>query len=142
MEEREIDFQNTWDVWLNADDPIIKKEAQDHMFVLVKNACDACCKKKAVGIRLPDLEEKSLNATIKVMNKIINDNIRPEKISSYVYLWCIGELYNKKTKMWERSLSYEDVFDNYAYEYDNNQLNICRTHYGNGELIQYEQKDY
>lgn len=113
FEKEEKDFQNTYDIWINNDEPAIKKKAWDHMWILVKNACDACCKTKAYGIRVPDLEAKSLDACIKIMQNIRN-GVRPGKLSSYVYLFCIGEIWKHKTIEWERSLSYNGLFDNYG----------------------------
>ena len=129
FDKEEKDFQDTYDIWVNNEDPVIKKKAWDHMWILVNNACDACCKSKAYGIHIPDLEAKSLDACCKVMIKIQN-GVRPEKISSYVYLWCIGELYSAKHRRWEQSESFDGLFDNYATVTDENGfISLCSTNY-------------
>lgn len=117
FDKEEKDFQDTYDIWINSEDPAIKKKAWDRMWILVKNACDACCKTKAYGIRVPDLEAKSLDACINIMQNIEN-GVHPGKLSSYVYLFCIGQLFKKKHIEWERSESYEEVFSNYSAAYN------------------------
>lgn len=128
--DEEEAFQKYWDLfWHQETTKAGQKRAWDKMFILVQNACNACCKTKAYGIRIKDLEGKALDAACKIMDKI-REGRRPKKISSYVYLYCIGQLYNKKHIEWERSQSFEDVFDNYATEIDDDgNVSICKSCY-------------
>jgi hypothetical protein len=126
----EQEFQRCWDLfWHQETTKEGQKKAWDRLFILVQNACNACCKIKAHGIRIQDLEGKALDATLKVMENI-GRGVRPEKISSYVYLFCIGQLWNKKHIEWERSQSFEDIFDNYAVEIDEDRnISLCKSCY-------------
>ena len=127
--DEEEDFQRAWDAyWHQETTKAGQKRAWDKMFLLVKNACDACCKTKAYGIRIQDLEGKALDAACKIMEDIDNGR-RPRKLSSYVYLYCIGQLWNKKHIEWERS---EDLssFENYATEIDDDgNVSLCKSCY-------------
>lgn len=128
--DEEEEFQRYWDLyWHQETTKEGQKKAWDRMFYLVNNACEACCKIKARGIRIPDLEGKALDATCKIMEGIGNGR-RPRKILSYVYLYCIGQLYNKRHIEWERSQSFEDTFDNYATEIDDDgNVSLCKSCY-------------
>lgn len=105
------------------------KKAWDMMFICVQKACENIAKSKAYGIRIVDLEGKVLDATCKIMNKI-KDGVNPDKLSSYCYLWVIGELYSKRHIRWEQSSSFDGLFDNYATEIDENGfISLCSTNY-------------
>ena len=56
----------------------------------------------------------------------IKTGFRPYKLSSTVYLYCIGRLYDKKAKRWERSQSFEEHFENYAYLVEDSTY-LCRA---------------
>lgn len=127
--EIEKEFQQCWELfWHQETERVGQKKAWDKMFLLVQNACNACCKTKAYGIRIQDLEGKALDACLKIMEDIGNGR-RPRKLSSYVYLYCIGQLWNKRHIEWERS---EDLssFENYATEIDDDgNVSLCKSSY-------------
>lgn len=105
------------------------KKAWDTMFICVQKACENIAKSKAYGIRIVDLEGKVLDAACKIMNKI-KDGVNPDKLSSYCYLWVIGELWSKKHRRWEESTSFDGLFDNYAYEaQEDGLLALCKSDY-------------
>lgn len=128
--DEEEAFQKAWDAyWHQETTKDRQKKAWECMWLLVKNACDACCKIKAHGIRIQDLEGKALDACLKIMEDI-GEGRRPRKLSSYVYLYCIGQIWNKKHIEWERSQSFEDTFDNYVTEIDDEGfISICKSCY-------------
>lgn len=127
--DEEKEFQQCWEAYWHCETTKAgQKRAWDKMWVLVRNACDACCKTKAYGLRIQDLEGKALDACIKIMENIKN-GVRPERLSSYVYLYCLGQLYNKKHIEWERSQSFEDTFDNYIYVKDDDNIFLCKQDY-------------
>ena len=106
-----------------------KKSDWDIMFLCVQKACENIAKSKAYGINIQDLEGKALDATCKIMNKI-KDGVNPNKLSSYCYLWTIGEVWSVKHRRWEGSESFDDLFDNYATEIDENGfISLCSTNY-------------
>lgn len=117
VEENEKLFQEAFD-----------KGDWDTMWMCVLFACKNICKSKANGIVINDLDEKALDATIRVMEKI-KTGFRPDKLSSTVYLYCIGRLYDKKAIRFERSLSFDDTFDNYAYFNDGESYLMCKEDY-------------
>lgn len=118
VEENEKKFQEAFD-----------KGDWDTMWMCVLFACKNICKSKANGIVINDLDEKALDATIRVMEKI-KTGFRPDKLSSTVYLYCIGRLYDKKNIRWERSSSFEESFENYAFITDEeNFQHLCKAEY-------------
>lgn len=125
VEEKEIKFQEAMKNWVATNE----KKYYDEMWFCVYDCIENIMKSKAFGIRVPCLTDKAMDATCKVMNKILNDGVRPEKLSSYCYLWAIGALYDKKTAKWERTESFDDTFDNYAYSEEEGIYNICRGDY-------------
>lgn len=102
----------------------------DTMWYCIYFACLNLGKKKCQGIVVQDLEGKCLDATIKIMTRI-KEGVHPNRLSSYCYLFVIGELWNKKHRRWEEGcVSFEDKFQNYAYEPDSyDMLTICRSDY-------------
>lgn len=105
-----------------------KKSDWDIMFICVQKACENIAKSKAYGIHIQDLEGKALDAACKIMNKI-KDGVDPEKLSSYCYLWVLGEIYSKKHIRWEQAKTYDDLFDNYAYNEDEGIMTLCSSGY-------------
>ena len=106
-----------------------KKSDWDIMFLCVQKACENIAKSKAYGIHIQDLEGKALDAACKIMNKI-KDGVNPDKLSSYCYLWVIGEIWSAKHRRWEEAESFDGLFDNYAYtENEDKILTICSSNY-------------
>lgn len=83
----------------------------DKMWFCVLEACTNMCKKRAGTLKVSvlDLDEKSVDATINVMRSI-QRGTNPKKISSFVYLFCIGAMHNKKSRQWDELYSYEQIF--------------------------------
>lgn len=83
----------------------------DNMWLYVLDACTNVCKKRAADLKVSiwDLDEKALDATINVMRSIEKGN-NPKKLSSFVYLFCIGTIHNKKARQWDELFSYEQIF--------------------------------
>ena len=105
------------------------KEARGSIFFLVFDACLNIAKSKANGIVINDLEEKALDATCKIFEKIL-EGVNPEKLSSYCYLPTIGEIWSKKAIRWDRSVSFDGLFDNYNYYSDENEfMHVCDLNY-------------
>ncbi len=106
-----------------------RKSDWEKCFICVQKACENIAKSKAYGIHIQDLEGKALDAACKIMEKIKN-GINPDKLSSYCYLWVIGELWSKRHRRWEESTSFDDLFSNYATVTDDNGLiSICSSSY-------------
>lgn len=88
------------------------KEIWDKMFFILYDIAMSLCKKKAKGIKIPDLESKALDATIYSMDLIKRGKGPSRKLNS-LYAWLnnqvIAELYNAKLQTVEREISL-DVF--------------------------------
>ena len=110
IKEKELEFQEAQKNWNIFKD----LKSWNIMWFRVFDCCKNIAKTKANGIVLPDLEEKCLDATCKIMQKI-KDGYNINKLSSFCYLWVIGELYNKKIQKWERSLDIETILNNINY---------------------------
>lgn len=94
------------------------KEIWDKMFLILRDIAISLCKKKANGIKIPDLEEKALNATIYSMD-LIKRGKGPDRNRNALYAWLssqiISELYDAKLQKVEREISL-DVFPLEAQE--------------------------
>lgn len=94
------------------------KEIWDKMFLILRDIAISLCKKKANGIKIPDLESKALDATIYSMDLIKRGKGPARKLDS-LYAWLnnqvIAELYNAKLQTVERELSL-DIFTLEAQE--------------------------
>ena len=88
------------------------KEIWDKMFLILRDISISLCKKKAKGIKIPDLESKALDATIYSMDLIKRGKGPARKLDS-LYAWLnnqvIAELYDAKLQVAERELSL-DIF--------------------------------
>lgn len=88
------------------------KEIWDKMFLILRDISLSLCKKKAKGIRIPDLESKALDATIYSMD-LIKRGKGPVRELNSLYAWLnsqvIAELYDMKLQNAEREISL-DVF--------------------------------
>lgn len=94
------------------------KEIWDKMFLILRDIAISLCKKKANGIKIPDLESKALDAAIYSMD-LIKRGKGPERKLNSLYAWLnsqvIAELYNAKLQNIEREISL-DVFTLEAQE--------------------------
>lgn len=88
------------------------KEVWDRMFLILRDIAISLCKKKANGIKIPDLESKALDAAIYSMDLIKRGKGPARKLDS-LYAWLnnqvIAELYDAKLQIAERELSL-DIF--------------------------------
>lgn len=118
VEENERAFQEAMSQWVTTGG----KQYWDTMFYCVRNACLYMAKNKCYGIVVRDLNDKVMDATLDVMNKIKNDGERPEKLSSFCYLYTIGKLWSKKEIRWDRSpdVDYYLNVSRYSYDFDEN----------------------
>lgn len=105
--ENEEAFQKAWYLYWHQETTKAGMEKQKlMMWNCVYLCCENMCKSKGKGIVIPNLEEKAMDATIKVMAKVQN-GFRPQKLSSYCYFPVIEQLYNKQVQKIEKELSYE-----------------------------------
>ena len=122
-------FSSAYKNWILSD----KRDSESYkiMFSAIYFACINICKSKAYGIHLPDLESKALDATCNCIEKLKTFSKVEEcpKLSSWCYLYCIGQIYNKKYIRWERSECFDDLFDNYSYYNEDGIATICRSTY-------------
>lgn len=115
VEDNEIAFQDAMSQWATTGN----KQYWDKMFFCVHKACLYMAKNKCYNIVVRDLEDKVMDATIEVMNKI-KEGIRPKKLSSFCYLYTIGRIWAKKEIRWDRSenVDYYLNVSKYSYDFD------------------------
>ena len=106
VDEKEKLFQKAYD-----------ENDWDTMWACIIDCCKNIILSKCYGIVVRDVDEKALDSAIKVVTKI-KTGVRPEKLSSFCYLYVIGTIYNKKEIIWDRSTDFSD-FQNYYYTEDN-----------------------
>lgn len=123
------------------------KAAWDTMFTIVLDIALSCCKQKANGIRLPDLEGKALDATLEVMKRYTypprqwynlvlfgKPELQPYKAKYIVTVvrWAVvGALFGKNLQLNERAVSRDQMLEDMAEKETNN---ISNGEY-NGEYI-------
>lgn len=88
------------------------KEIWDKMFLILRDIALSLAKKKANGIKIPDLEEKALDATVYSLD-LIKRGKGPKKERDALYAWLnsqvIAELYDARLQKVEREISL-DIF--------------------------------
>lgn len=114
IEDNERTFQDAMSQWAATGD----KQYWECMWVCVHKACLYMAKNKCYNIVVRDLEDKVMDATLDVMNKIKNDGVRPSKLSSFCYLYTIGRLWGKKEQRWDRSENVDYYLNVGKYSYD------------------------
>ena len=119
VKENDEKFLDAWGkYWHQETTKEGQKKQWDIMFHCVYFACTNLGKTKAYGIRVPDLEAKCLDAALNVMS-VIKEGRKPHLgLGAFCYLYVVGQLFKKKHIEWERSESYEEVFDNYSAAYN------------------------
>ena len=130
--ENQAKFCEAYAKWIYSNKT--DKKAWEVMFLCVQLACENICKSKAYGIQVEDLEGKALDAACNCMTKLQTFSTIEEcpKLSSWVYLYSVGQLWNAKHRRWEQSAQFEEVFDNYATITDNDGfISICTSGYNN-----------
>lgn len=115
VEENERNFQEALSLWVETSD----KKDWDRMFFCVHKACLYMAKNKCYNIVVRDLDDKVMDATLDVMNKI-KEGIKPDKLSSFCYLYTIGKLWSKKEIRWDRAddVDYYLNVSKYSYDFD------------------------
>lgn len=115
VEENERNFQEALSLWVAANN----KKDWDRMFFCVYKACLYMAKNKCYNIVVRDLDDKVMDATLDVMNKI-REGVRPDKLSSFCYLYTIGKLWSKKEIRWDRAddVDYYLNVSKYSYDFD------------------------
>ena len=123
VEENERAFQEAMSQWVTTGD----KQYWDTMFFCIHKACLYMAKSKCYGIVARDLNDKVMDAVLDIMNRIKNDGVRPEKLSSFCYLYTIGKLWSKKEIRWDRAPDTSLVLNNATYCMDINDENEVVT---------------
>lgn len=123
VEDNENTFSRALSLWVETQE----KQYWDTMFYCVHKACLYMAKSKCYGIVVRDLNDKVMDATLDVMNKIKNDGVRPEKLSSFCYLYTIGKLWSKKEIRWDRAPDISLVLNNATYSMEINDNNEVVT---------------
>lgn len=136
IKQNEDSFQNAWEsYWHQATND---KEADVHwkiMWTCVYNACFNAARKMVKGlinsngesIQVQDLDGKACEASIKIMMKI-KEGTRPEKLSSFVWLWTYGEIFGVKQQRQDQEADYS-YFNNVAYEETEDGYSICTCNF-------------
>lgn len=104
IKKREQEFQVLQEDYFTKNDI----DAWNMMWIYVRDACSNSAKKQ-LKVYTDDLEGKVMNATCDVMNKIKNGE-RVQKLSSFVYWYVKGRLFDKKVQFAEQCFSYEYFF--------------------------------
>lgn len=102
IKQREEDFQILQRDWFENG----TKSSWEKMWIYVMDACSNSAKKQLKGVFTDDLDGKVLSATCDVMMKI-KDGTSVNKLSSFVYWYVKGRLFEKKTQLAEKCLSYD-----------------------------------
>lgn len=110
VEQKEAAFQEC----LKEYDSNPNKKTWDALWPFVQDACMNMAKSKCWGIKVLNLEDKVMDATIKIMQKI-KEGTRPEKLSSFCYLYVIGQLWNVKLQREEREEDLDSFLDDKVY---------------------------
>lgn len=139
VEQKEAAFQKC----LKEYDSNPNKKTWDPLWSYVYDACLNIGKSKCYGLRVQNLEDKCLDATMKVMKKI-KEGTRPEKLSSFCYLYVIGVIYNKKQIRIDREVDIDLFLNNTKYTCEFGQTEVYLdgyTNYNIGENENEAQKE-
>lgn len=90
------------------------KQCWDVMWFEINNCLMSQAKLKAKGIKIPDLEGRMMDATIKAMDKISKQRPVIRNLTNWLYFFMIDGLYNRKLQKIDREISYEAWIE-YAY---------------------------
>jgi hypothetical protein len=115
IKDNEIKFQEAQRIYFISKNSLVlhreNKPSWDHMYMYVNMCVSNIAKSKMKGIYINDLDGKITDAVIKIMYKIKNGTMI-KKLSSFCYLYVIGELYNRKIKQEDKTIS----LDYYSYK--------------------------
>lgn len=107
-------FYTAYGSWLNNEN----KKDWDIMWLEVNECLMSQAKKKAKGIRIPDLEGRIMDATIKAMEKIINEKPDIRNLTNFLYFFVVDGLYNRKLQKIDKELSWE-MWQSWQYAEEN-----------------------
>lgn len=126
LKQKENEFYSLQDTYKTTDDPSIKKQCWDKMFLLMLDAVTAAIKTKLRDVMRTDIDELALDATCQVMNRYINiENYTVQYLLATARFAAIGVLYNEKQKFYDRLLSL-DKWESLQYAKENNMENRRR----------------
>ena len=107
-------FYAAYTLWLVNEN----KHSWDTMWFEVNNCLMSQAKLKAKGIRIPDLEGRIMDATIKAMDKIQKDKPDIKNLTNWLYFFMIDGIYNRKLQKIDREISWE-AWQAYQYAEEN-----------------------
>lgn len=108
IKQREIDFQALQNDYFENN----SKQSWNKMWEYVYDACSNSAKKQ-LSVLTDDFYGKVMNATCDCMNKIKNGE-HIKKLSSFVYLYVRGRLFEPKTRKFEQCISYDYYIESFA----------------------------
>lgn len=131
-------FDKAWDLYWHGIDINNKSQLDKQwkrMWECVYFACFNAARKMVKGlinsngepIQVQDLDGKACEASIKIMMKI-KDGTRPEKLSSFVWLWTYGEIFGVRQQRQDQEADYS-YFNNVAYEETEDGYSICTCNF-------------
>lgn len=107
-DNRNKEFYEIQEEWIKNRD----QASWEKMYSIIYDVCLSTCKQKAVGIRIPDLEGKALEACCNVLQKYKEDEwFRCKSLESVVHWAAIPPLLNKNLQLEERTYSYEEILE-------------------------------
>lgn len=125
--EQELEFQDAFNKWEASG--YSDKKSWDIMFYRVLEACKAIASTFCVGIYNPRFEERVMDAAIYFMNRIKEEHVHPNKLSSWCYLGVKGYIWGLKQQREDRELSFEALNENgfdipIEIDFSNSNVNI------------------
>lgn len=84
-------------------------QSRDQIWLLIHNCCSNICKARLKGISIGTdrLYDRVMDATVLCCHYIFDNGKRPNKLSSFCFLPCIGVLYGKAAKKEDSEVSYD-----------------------------------
>lgn len=101
------------------------KAAWDRMWIRVHECCRALALKIAPG--KDKVEERAMDATITVMDRIKRLNKHPNKLSSYCFWPVVGALQGPKAKKEDMELALQDEIEKFNELKHDEVRGICRV---------------
>ena len=86
----EATFQESLSKWINTNNDTYWKTMFDCVYKCCYNIAISIYRKRCFIAEQDVLDEVTTNATIRIMTAIKNEGIRPDKLSSYCYLWTLA----------------------------------------------------
>lgn len=107
------------------------KEAWDRMWIRIYECCRALALKIAPG--KDKVEERAMDATVIVMDRIKRLNKHPNKLSSYCYWPVVGALQGPKAKREDMEMNLQDEIEKFEELKYETVRGICRQDLMNTE---------